>query len=49
MDKRKYITGETSTQVYERYRSMFDGWEKLTLKQRCDRINRFRCGYIVTK
>lgn len=46
MSKEKtYITGETFDQVCDRYRAMYDGWGKLTHKEKLERINSFRGGY----
>ena len=43
--ERTYITGETFDQVCDRYRALHDGWDKLSHKEKLDRINRFRSGY----
>lgn len=43
----KVITGETKGEAIDRYRRMVcsDDWEKLSLAERRDRINRFRAGW----
>lgn len=43
--ERKYITGEDFNQVCNRYRTMFNDWDKLSIQQRRNRINNFRAGY----
>ena len=44
-EEKTYITGETFDQVCDRYRAQFDNWDKLSHKEKLDRINRFRGGY----
>ena len=36
---------ETFDEKCERYRSIFEGWEKMSMAERVKVINRFRAGY----
>lgn len=38
------ITGETRDEAIDRYRQIFVDWEKLSMAERRDRLNKFRSG-----